>query len=154
MTAVAFTVFGLAAPAGSKTAGKTKAGQVFMRDSSKRSYPWKKDVAQAAGLAMRSAPLLEGPLELVVRFYVPRPKGHYGARGNVLPSAPAWPTVKPDATKLLRAVEDAMTGLVWRDDAQVVVQHASKRYGEPARCEIAVAPVRQSPDPDRKELTP
>lgn len=138
--AVTFTVYGTPAPAGSKTTGRTKAGQTFVRDSSKRSYPWKRDVAQAAGIAMRGAPLLEGPLELVVRFYVPRPKSHFGKRG-LLPSAPARPTVKPDATKLLRAVEDAMVAIVYRDDAQIVEQHVFKHYGEPARCAVGVAPI-------------
>lgn len=132
-----FVVYGIAAPAGSKTVGRTKTGSTFLRDSSKRSYPWRRDVAQAAGLAMRGSPLLDGPLALELRFYLPRPKGHFGAKG-LRPSAPAWPTVKPDVTKLLRAVEDGMTGIVYRDDAQIVVQRVSKCYGEPARCEVAI----------------
>lgn len=146
MSAVAFTVYGIAAPAGSKTIGKTKAGSTFLRDSSRRSYPWRRDVAQAAGIAMRGAPLLDGPLALELRFHLPRPKGHYGARG-LRPSAPGWAIVKPDATKLVRAAEDAMTGIVYRDDAQVVVQHASKVYGEPARCEVNVAEIRDEGAP-------
>lgn len=84
--------------------------------------------------------LWHGPVELVVRFYVPRPKSHYGAKG-LRPVAPSYPTVAPDVTKLLRAVEDALKGIVWRDDSQVVIQHAWKRYGEPARCEVALYPV-------------
>jgi len=82
--------------------------------------------------------LLGGALEVSVIFTVPRPKGHFGARG-LKPSAPAYPTVRPDVTKLLRAVEDACTGIVWRDDAQIVAQHAIKRYGEPACAEIRVS---------------
>jgi len=88
--------------------------------------------------------LLDGPLELHVIFYAPRPKGHYGSGRNsgvLKHHAPAYPIVKPDVTKLLRAVEDAITGICWRDDAQVVVQHAEKRYGEPARAVVAIAPV-------------
>lgn len=80
---------------------------------------------------------MDGPLALVVDFYVPRPKAHIGAKG-VKPSAPHYPTTRPDITKLLRAVEDAMSGIVYRDDAQIVHQQAMKRYGEPARCEILV----------------
>ena len=40
--------------------------------------------------------------------------------------------------KLTRAVEDALTGLVWRDDAQVVDEVLSKRYGAPERVEVRV----------------
>ena len=137
MAEVSFTVYGAPQPAGSKTAGMSKSGKMFVRDSAKGSAPWKRQVAQAAGMAMNGAGLLDGGLSLTVRFWVPRPKGHYGKRG-LRPSAPQYPTVRPDVTKLLRAVEDACTGVVWRDDAQVVAQHAIKGYDEPARCEVEV----------------
>ena len=135
---VSFTVYGSAQPAGSKTVGRTGDGRTFVRDSAKRGQPWRRQVAQVAGEAMNGGGLLEGPLLLTVRFTVPRPKGHLGARG-LRPSAPAYPAVRPDVTKLLRAVEDACTGIVWLDDAQVVEQHALKVYGEPARAEIEVS---------------
>lgn len=160
---IGFTVYGQPAPAGSKTIGRGKAGQTFVRDSSKRSYPWKRDVAQAAGIAMRGAPLLDGPLGLILTFYVPRPKGHYGSVkckvcggdppgrteccdgvGRVFrlrPSAPEFPTVKPDVLKLARAVEDALSGVVYRDDAQIVSEALQKIYGEPARCEVRVVRI-------------
>ena len=134
---VSFTVYGLAAPAGSKTLGYNSGGKAFVRDASKRSAPWKKQVAREAALAMDGSPLLDGALRLGVVFTVPRPKGHYGARG-LRPSAPQYPTVRPDVTKLLRAVEDALTGIVWRDDSQVVWQVAWKEYGEPAHCIVTV----------------
>lgn len=137
MAELAFTVYGQAQPAGSKTAGRSKSGRMFVRDSAKGSRPWKTQVAQAAGEAMNGTGLLDGALELSVIFTVPRPKGHYGVRG-LRPSAPEHPTVRPDVTKLLRAVEDACTGIVWRDDAQIVAQHAVKRYGEPASAQIKV----------------
>jgi len=137
MAEVTFTVYGAAQPAGSKTAGVTKGGKVFVRDSARKGTPWRRQVAQAAGEAMNGAGLLDGALSLTVRFYVPRQKSHYGARG-LRPSAPDYPTTRPDITKLLRAVEDACTGIVWRDDAQVVAQHAIKGYGEPACAEVEV----------------
>jgi Holliday junction resolvase RusA-like endonuclease len=83
-------------------------------------------------------------VKLEVLFVLPRPKGHHGTGRNAgVPkaSAPQWPTVKPDTTKLLRAVEDACTSILWRDDAQIVIQTACKVYGDPARCEITVRPL-------------
>lgn len=139
--AVRFTIYGTPAPGGSKTTGVTKAGRRFVRDSSKRAAPWKVNVAQAAGETMAGRGLLEGPLALRVTFYLPRPKSHYGARG-LRPSAPARPITRPDTTKLLRPLEDALTGVVWRDDSQVVEQVAARRYGEPARCEVWIGAVR------------
>jgi crossover junction endodeoxyribonuclease RusA len=138
MPDLTFTVYGIAQPAGSKTVGRTKAGGTFVRDSAKRGQPWRRQIAQVAGEAVNGAGLLDGPLELSVIFTVPRPKGHYGVRG-LKPSAPAHPTKRPDVTKLLRAIEDACTGIVWRDDAQIVHQHARKRYGEPACATVEVS---------------
>ena len=66
-----------------------------------------------------------------------RPKGHFGKRG-LLPSAPIAPIVKPDLLKLARAVEDALSGLVYKDDAQIVREILDKHYGEPARVEIGL----------------
>lgn len=141
---IAFTVYGIAQPAGSKRAFAHKStGRIVVVDDAKGSRAWKTDVAKAAR-AHAPAALLETPLKLEVLFVMPRPKSHHGTGRNagvVKASAPQWPTVKPDATKLLRAVEDALTGIVWRDDAQVVVQTACKVYGDPARCEITVRPI-------------
>jgi Holliday junction resolvase RusA-like endonuclease len=134
---VFFTVYGQPAPAGSKTVGHGRQGQAFVRDSSTRSYPWKRDVAQAAGIAMRGAPLIEGPLMLGLEFYIPRPKSHYGKRG-LRPSAPPIPIVKPDLLKLARAVEDALSGVCYRDDAQIAREVLDKFYGEPARVEVRI----------------
>lgn len=83
---------------------------------------------------------LIGPLELHVTFYFPRPKSHYrtGRLAGVLKdAAPDFHTAKPDADKLLRAIGDALTGLVCRDDSQFATVRADKLYGEP-RAEITV----------------
>jgi len=130
-------VYGQPAPAGSKTAGHTTDGRVFLRDASKGAAAWKRAVAQVAGDRMQGRELLDGPLTIAVDFYLPRPKGHYGARG-IRPSAPKHHIVKPDATKLLRAVEDALQGVVYRNDSQIVRQTVTKGYGEPARVEIRI----------------
>lgn len=137
---VSFTVYGVAAPAGSKTTGVSKAGTRFVRDSNPASQHWKTEVKATAGKIMAESEtgLLEGPLGMILRFYRPRPKSHYGAKGNVKDSAPGFPTGRPDSTKLTRGVEDAMTGIVYRDDSQIVSQSIGKYWGEPARVEITL----------------
>lgn len=67
--------------------------------------------------------LLTGPVEVSMAFGLQRPKS--ASRKRV------WPTTKPDVDKLVRLVLDALTHVVWADDAQVVRQSASKEYGEP-----------------------
>ena len=136
-----FTVPGVAQPGGSKTQGTSKSGRRFVRDSNRNVYAWRERVAHYAAEAMNGHELLTGPLRLSVTFTIVRPKGHYGTganAGTVRPGAPEYPTTRPDTTKLLRAVEDAMRGVVYRDDAQVVEQEAYKVYGGQARCEVTV----------------
>jgi Holliday junction resolvase RusA-like endonuclease len=153
---VAFTVHGIPQPAGSKRAFQNRhTGRIVVTDDAKRSRPWKTDVTEAAAVAMLGAPLLDGPLLLELRFWMPRPKGHYGTgrnAGQVRASAPRFPAVKPDVLKLARAVEDALTGIVYRDDAQIVTETLEKAYtSAQARCEVRVVPIEQATQP--KEAT-
>lgn len=127
MRGISFTVPGIAAPGGSKNAIRLKSGRTVVVDACKRNPAWRGAVAAAAAGAMvRREPML-GPLELEVLIYMPRPKAHF-RRDELRPDAPVWHQVRPDATKLLRAIEDALTGIVWVDDAQVVRQRVEKRY--------------------------
>lgn len=131
-------VYGLAAPAGSKTIGRTKDGQSFIRDANSKSAPWKRQVAQEAGEAMDGRPLFDEPLELELLFVQPRPKNHYRRNGQVHDWAPIAPTTKPDLLKLARGVEDALTMICYRDDSLIVVESLRKQYGHPARVEITL----------------
>lgn len=82
---------------------------------------------------------LDGPVMLEVTFVLPRPAKHYlpvtkKRTEPVLRSdAPSWHTSKPDATKLLRALEDSLKGIAWADDSQVASQAVTKRYSDDGR---------------------
>jgi len=68
---------------------------------------------------------LDGPLRVIVRFYLPRPKRLMRKKD---PSGPIPHTSRPDIDNLLKSTADALRGLVWHDDAQVVVTQAEKWY--------------------------
>jgi Holliday junction resolvase RusA-like endonuclease len=143
MDAINFIVYGDAKPAGSKRAFALRkngvlTGRVAVTDANPKSKNWKQEVAHAARQAY-SGELLDGPLCVSMRFYRVRPKGHYGATGlNSKGRSSKAPTSKPDVLKLARGVEDACTGIVWRDDAQIVSELISKDWGETARCEVTI----------------
>jgi crossover junction endodeoxyribonuclease RusA len=63
---------------------------------------------------------------------MPRPKS--------LPKRVTHMTKKPDIDKLIRAVLDALKGVAWCDDSQVVSVYASKRYGQPG-CKVEIFEV-------------
>lgn len=143
MSAFTVTVYGRPQPAGSKRAFvNRRTGRAHVVDAAKGSAPWKQEVAGTALEACGGVPpLLDGPLILDVKFYLARPRGHYrtGRNAHLLrDAAPGHPATRPDTTKLLRAVEDALTGIVWTDDSLIVYQIASKHYGLPERVEIRV----------------
>ena len=95
-------------------------------------------------------PPLDGPLRLRAVFVFPRPATHFGTgrnAGRLKPSAPVYCRTRPDVDKLLRAIGDAITGVVFRDDARVVDVAAEKHYGAPPCAHIEVEEL--EPDEDR-----
>jgi Holliday junction resolvase RusA-like endonuclease len=127
-----FFVFGKPATAGSKRAfAHRHTGKIVVLDDCKTGKAWRKAVQHAASVSIRSP--LVGPLGLCVSFWLPRPLSHRKKDGSKALGAPEYHLTKPDATKLLRAVEDAMTGIVWLDDAQVIFQSVSKSYADGAQ---------------------
>lgn len=139
---ITFTVLGKPQPAGSKRAfiwrakdGRSGASVV---DDNPRGKSWQAAVADAA-MSTYSGPLLDCPLKVRFHFFTPRPAGHFRKNGEVNPKAPAFPTTRPDVLKLARGCEDALTGIVWRDDSRIVAEELLKSYGEPARVEITIA---------------
>jgi Holliday junction resolvase RusA-like endonuclease len=144
---IEFFVPGIPKPAGSKRGFyNPRLKRVIITDDNRKSKDWITVVAQIAAEHQQGKPVLDGPLAARFDFVFPRPKGHYGSGKNATvlkPSAPPFPDVKPDATKVLRATEDALKGLLWRDDSQVVTQMVTKRYGEQPGCLIRVRPEKQ-----------
>lgn len=132
---ISFFVPGITRTAGSKSAFKGKDGKINITHASKYSKGWMDSVKWFAMKQTHKMVLLEGPITLKLVFMRDRPRGHYGTgrhAGQLRNSAPFHPISKPDLTKLTRAVEDALTGIVWKDDAQVVKQETSKVYCKPA----------------------
>lgn len=66
--------------------------------------------------------------EVKAVFIAPRP-------ASVKPWHRVWPTVAPDCDKLLRALDDALTGILWPDDAQVIAVTVFKVYEGAAQAE-------------------
>lgn len=98
---------------------------------------WRKAVAAAAGEAMKREGLElleEVGLSLEVHFFMERPEGHWrtGRYAHLLKdSAPAAPITIPDIDKLLRAVMDGLSGVVYSDDKLVNAAPPEKHYALP-----------------------
>lgn len=132
-------VHGRAVPQGALKAGVRKDGRVFLRHRDTGVREWRAAVTEAVAQRMEGGPPLRGPVGLIVDFYRVRPAGHYGKRG-LRPSAPAHPATRPDIDKLLRSILDALQGVAFADDSQVVELHAHKRFADEGaeRVEITI----------------
>ncbi|MBS2008236.1 MAG: RusA family crossover junction endodeoxyribonuclease [Cyanobacteria bacterium SZAS TMP-1] len=121
-------VCGLPRPGGSKIPGLRKDGTLFVRPASKHTSTWMGQVEDAA-VEQMTGELLCGAIEMFYEFRFPRPKKHFRGKSETLRAdAPIWHTNKPDLTKIIRSTEDALTGIVWKDDSKVCKRAESKRY--------------------------
>lgn len=129
---------GVPAPQGSKR----HVGRGVLVESAKAVGPWRERVALAVAEVLvwtedDGAP--RGAMLVNVRFIFTRPKAHFGTGKNaatVKPHAPRLPAGRPDLDKLARAVLDALTGIAYVDDAQVVALNVGKEYGNAAGADI------------------
>lgn len=117
---------GVPAPKGSTRAFLRKGKPVITADN-ERTKPWQNVITT---LCFGRRAYAGSPVAVSLTFLVPRPKGHY-SNGKLKPSAPTFPTTKPDIDKLTRAVLDALTDAQWwEDDSRVVNVIALKLYAD------------------------
>lgn len=124
-------VFGLPVPQARPRAFQTSAGRIRMYDPA-TCKDWKRTVLAQVLPAKPPAPA-EGPLVMDLVFELPRPKS--------APKRVQHPTTRPDLDNLLKAIKDALRGVVYRDDSQIVALTATKKYGEAPGVSIRVAHV-------------
>jgi len=86
-----------------------------------------------------AAAYFTGPVvvEIVARF-TPPASASRKARAAML-SGEAPPTRKPDIDNIVKVL-DALNGIAWRDDAQVVRIVAEKRYAEAPGLDVVIRP--------------
>jgi len=128
---IEFFVPGRPGPSGSISSyPNKKTGKYIAAPASRYKKPWMQAVRAFAMMAYRGK-LLTGPIHLSVEFVLQRPKKHWGTgknKGKLKASASKYHLTDPDLHKLIRSTEDALTGVIWRDDRQVVTSSLLKRY--------------------------
>lgn len=105
---------------------KKSFGRGRMVEVSEHVGPWRERVALFAHNARVGLAPIDRltPLTLVLAFVTPRPT----STAKTKPTPPA--IRQPDLDKCIRAIGDALTGVVWVDDAQLTQIHATKRIAE------------------------
>ena len=85
-------------------------------------------------------PPLENPLQVQVTIRIQKPK----SKGK----KHCWPTSRPDADNYAKLVLDALNGVLWRDDSQVVRLFVEKAYCTPVHPSQGVALIVHALDQD------
>lgn len=95
---------------------------------------FKKQVAEyvTEDLKHETIPLFSGiPLEVHFGFYFKPPKS---LKGN-----PVYKITRPDIDNCGKALQDALTGILWADDSLIAVRHSFKLYSDTPKIRISVA---------------
>jgi len=135
---IAFTVYGEPVAQGRPRAS-TASGHVRLYDPAKsRDY---KDYVRLAAAEHAPSKLLEGPLAVMVTAYRSIPKSFSKKKAAAAEAGEVYPTSKPDADNYLKGVKDALKGVMWVDDSQVVDAYARKRYSFKPRIEVKIRQI-------------
>lgn len=138
MREIKITVYVKPQPQGSVRAFMPKGwDRPILTSDNKELKTFRQEVSKAALVARQAAgfnDLLFGkhePVEVSFAFYFMRPPS--------VPKKRACHVVKPDLSKLVRAAEDSLTGIIYQDDSQIVSYgRTEKHYGMPERVELTV----------------
>lgn len=86
-----------------------------------------------AGVVLPPEGVWMGPVALSALFVLPIPPSYLLKSGRIKKGHSPVPTSPPDLDKLVRAVKDACSGVIYKDDAQVVRYRApfGKRWASP-----------------------
>ena len=100
-----------------------------------------KNLLRSLAVNQYSRPPMLGPLSVSLTFYRPVQKSISQSERERRLSNESKPVVKPDTDNYIKSTLDALNGVLWHDDAQIVKITAEKRYGETGKIIISVKPV-------------
>lgn len=108
--------------------GRTKTGGVVTYTPQK-TRDYERALKSFAQVAMIGKTMLEGPVKVTITAYF----SHKTKTG--------WHTSRPDLDNIIKAVLDALNGIVFDDDAAVCELVASKKYDNDERVEVQASNV-------------
>ncbi|HBO7019226.1 RusA family crossover junction endodeoxyribonuclease [Pseudomonas aeruginosa] len=136
---IKFSVDGVPRGKGRPRAARTGAGVRMY--TPKQTEDYERSIAMAAQKALAGRPLIAGPVLIELRMFHPIPRSWSKKRQAMALVGEVMPTVKCDADNCLKAVCDALNGVAWKDDTQVVNVMLAKRYAEVPRVEVKIVPL-------------
>lgn len=112
----------------------------------KRNEDWKSYIRVSANEQLPDGwKVMDCPLAIKATFFFSPPKSWAKYRLRELQCGVRFfKTTKPDLTdNLMKGLIDALTGIIWRDDAIICVVQSSKEYAESPRIELSVNAINE-----------
>lgn len=92
-----------------------------------KSKAYKALVRQCAAQNAPKEPL-DGAVTLDVRIYRSVPKSWNKKKRDAALAGVIQPTTKPDVSNVVKGIEDALNGIWYKDDSQIVHEYSMKQY--------------------------
>lgn len=99
---------------------------------------FKKAVTLLARSAMGGKRPVTGPVSLDITFTMPIPRSWTKRQQALAQNGEVHHLQRPDLDNLAKGVKDALTGVVWVDDCQVVILHLRKLYSADPATHVVV----------------
>ena len=125
-------------PVGKQRARYAKRGNFVQTYTPDKTRNYESSIKEAAIQAMGSNEILETPVNLYLYIRAPIPKSLPKKRLEACFNGSEKPIKKPDASNVLKSVEDAMNGVVYKDDSQIVNIHVTKVYASVSGIDVCV----------------
>jgi len=125
-------------PVGKQRARYAKRGSYVTAYTPEKTRTYETLIKESAKQAMGSSEPLETPVTLYLYIRVPIPKSHSKKKVEACLNGLDQPIKKPDASNILKSVEDGMNGIVYKDDSQIINLHVTKVYSTLAGVDICV----------------
>ena len=133
---VTFTVDGT--PVGKQRARYARRGNHVMAYTPEKTRTYESLIKDEATKAMGSSEPLNTPVSLYLYIRVPIPASSTKKRLEAISKGDEKPIKKPDASNILKSLEDGMNGVVYKDDSQIVNIHVTKVYSSQAGVDVCV----------------
>lgn len=108
-------------------------------------------VAYAAQLAMRGGALIDGACDAKLRIDCQIPASWSAKKQAAAAAGEIRPITKPDVDNIVKAIFDALNGVVWKDDVQVVALRVEKRYSTVPGVVVRIEPLGEAVAPVLQE---
>lgn len=119
----------------------TRRGNFIRMYDPPKTARFKNDLKQLAKLKMAGKDKLEGSLKVDLTFGRAVQKSISGKERLRRLTGVHRPTVKPDLDNYIKSTLDALNGVIWKDDAQIVSLKADKIYAEHPGISVVVKKV-------------